>query len=160
MGIFDFAMKMEQDGEAFYRDLAAKTDDKGLKTIMLMMADEEVKHYATFKAMNEGGASMADSEVMGNARNLFDELAERDGGTHYGDDAIEQYKKARQIEKDSEELYRQKAEEVENEELKTLLHRIADEERRHYNVLDNMIEMIERPSSWIEDAEWRNSNEF
>ena len=45
MDIFEYALQMEKDGENFYRDLVRQTDNKGIKTILTMLADEEVKHY-------------------------------------------------------------------------------------------------------------------
>ena len=49
MNVFDFAMKMEKDGEAFYREIAGKTKNPGLKSIFTTLADEEMEHYKTFK---------------------------------------------------------------------------------------------------------------
>jgi rubrerythrin len=51
MDIFAFAMKMEKDGETFYRDLAQKTANQGIANIFEMLADEEVKHYRTIKSL-------------------------------------------------------------------------------------------------------------
>ncbi len=44
MDIFDYAIQMEKDGEKYYREIAGKTNNKGLATIMNMLADEEVRH--------------------------------------------------------------------------------------------------------------------
>lgn len=53
MNIYEYAMKAEKDGERYYRELANKTDDVGLKSILMMLADEEVKHYVVFDKMNK-----------------------------------------------------------------------------------------------------------
>ncbi|MHC4911431.1 MAG: ferritin family protein, partial [Planctomycetota bacterium] len=45
MDILEYAMKMEKDGEQYYRRTAEKVNNKGIKTILSMLADEEVKHY-------------------------------------------------------------------------------------------------------------------
>ena len=34
MDIFEFAMQMEKDGESYYREIAAKVDNKGVKKIL------------------------------------------------------------------------------------------------------------------------------
>lgn len=44
MNIFEFAMQMEKDGEAFYREIAKKTKNSGLQKIFNTLADEEVVH--------------------------------------------------------------------------------------------------------------------
>jgi hypothetical protein len=43
---------------------------------------------------------------------------------------------------------------------KELLNRIADEENRHYFLLDHMIEFIGRPQTWIEDAEFNHLQDY
>ncbi len=162
MGVYDFAMQMEKDGEAYYRDLASNTGDKGLQTILTMMADEEVKHYNTFKAMNEGKSDMPESTIMNSVKNVFEEL--HDQGENkvgaFGTEARDAYLKAQEVEKKSEDLYREKAEAEGDEKIKKTLHRIADEEHRHWQILENMIEMIDNPKSWLENAEWRQSKQF
>ncbi|MDP8207799.1 MAG: ferritin family protein [Candidatus Electryonea clarkiae] len=161
MNVFDFAMKMEKDGEEYYRNLIAQTDDKGLKTILGILADEEVKHYNVFKAMNEHQAEWSESSLMISAVNVFEEYKNQgeESLAKYGDEAAAVYKTAQEVEKKSEEIYRKKAEEIDDEEQIKMLHRIADEEKRHWNILQNIIEMIERPGSWLENAEWRHQEE-
>jgi rubrerythrin len=53
MNIYEYAMKLEKDGERFYRDLAEKIEDKGIKSIFIMLAEEEIKHYIIFEKMNK-----------------------------------------------------------------------------------------------------------
>ena len=49
MDIFEFAMEKEKYAEHFYRELADRTDNTGLKSILNMLAGEEVKHYETVR---------------------------------------------------------------------------------------------------------------
>ena len=53
MNIFEFAMKMEEDGRAFYLENAEKTSLPGLKRILTELAEDELKHYLLFKALND-----------------------------------------------------------------------------------------------------------
>jgi len=48
--VFEIAIKIEENGEAFYRKTANK-GDKQFKQIFEWLADEEVKHKATFEKM-------------------------------------------------------------------------------------------------------------
>jgi len=41
MDIFEFAMEKEKYAEQYYRQLAEKVDHTGLKSILIMLADEE-----------------------------------------------------------------------------------------------------------------------
>ena len=78
----------------------------------------------------------------------------------FGTEARDAYLQAQKVEKKSEDIYRQKADEESNEKIKKTLHRIADEEHRHWQILENMIEMIDNPKIWLENAEWRQTKQF
>jgi rubrerythrin len=70
------------------------------------------------------------------------------------------YEKARQVELDSEKFYREKADEVDRPYAKELLHRIADEEKKHAHLLENIIEFIAKPDTYLENAEFGKLDEF
>ncbi|MBD3167131.1 rubrerythrin [bacterium] len=160
--VFEFAMQMEKDGEAYYRELADKAGHPGLQRILTMLADEEVKHYNTFKRLKEGKpGDFSDSTIFQDAKNVFEEI--RESGQKVFDfeaEAKEHYEKAKELEKKSEDLYREKANETDDAETKKLLNLIADEERRHYILFDNMQELVLRPERWLENAEWRHMDEY
>ena len=62
--IFEYAMQMEKDGEDYYRQLAQKIDNNGMKTILTMLADEEVKHYNAIEKIKKQKTQIAESEVL------------------------------------------------------------------------------------------------
>ncbi|MFO7914424.1 MAG: ferritin family protein [Candidatus Krumholzibacteriales bacterium] len=156
MDIFEYALQLEKDGEEFYRGIAANTDDQGLKSIMLMLADEEVKHFRTIRKMKDNEYVMPETTILSDARNLFEKMAGGDEFIEDEEDQIEVYREAQEIEKRSELFYGEKAEEAENEQQKKLLERLAEEERKHYFLLDNIIEFVSRPEHWLENAEWNH----
>jgi len=49
--IYQFAIKIEENGEKFYRQMVAKLPDTKVKELFTFLADEEVQHKATFSAM-------------------------------------------------------------------------------------------------------------
>jgi len=70
MNIYEFAMQMERDGEAFYRDLAAKSSSAGVARILNMLAADEVKHYDILKQMAEqSNPEMAQTTILLDAKN-------------------------------------------------------------------------------------------
>ncbi len=162
MNILEFAMQMEKDGEAYYRELAEKAGNAGLATILNALADEEVKHYNIFNAMNTGSrAEFTTSTLLTDVKNIFLEMKDKGEKTFdFEKEAKEHYLKAQELEKKSEDFYLEKMEEVDDEHQKSLLKKIAAEEHHHYNVLGNMIELVQRPDTWLEDAEWRNLDEY
>ena len=156
MNIFDFAMKMEKDGEAYYRELAKNCGDKGLVKIFTMLADEEVRHYNIFHQMKTGKAKVPDTPILANVKNIFEEMTQKGDAFDFDADQVDSYRKAQEIEKKSEEFYREKAAEVGDESQKANLLKIANEERNHFLILDGIIDFVRRPEQWLEDAEWSN----
>lgn len=58
MGIFfnasevcQFAIRIEENGEMFYRKIAEKFDDEKIKKLFIYLADEEVNHKQIFQEM-------------------------------------------------------------------------------------------------------------
>ncbi len=158
MNVFEFAMQMEKDGEAFYRDLAGKTKNAGLKQIFNTLADEEVVHYNTFKKLSEKSPAKAtESDILAKAKNIFVELKEA-GGLDMSEEEpqTEAYQKAMEAEKEAYTFYEKKAEECDDPAEKQVLLTFAKEERRHYRLLENVVEFVSRPEQWLEDAEYVN----
>ena len=161
MNIFDYAMQMEQDGEAYYRELASKCHVQGLKKILNMLADDEVGHYNTFKNLKAGtDAEVPGSTVLENAKNVFQEIKDTETGFDFDVSEIDQYNKAIEIEKKSEDFYREKANEVEQPGVKDILLNIAEDEKKHRFLLKNTVEFISRPKTWIENAEFYHLDEY
>lgn len=160
MDIFEFAMQMEKDGEQYYRELAGKVKNDGVKRILGMLADDEVKHYNIVSAMRKGAPEMPDSPVLKNSKNIFEEIKGTKTDLDFDDSHKEALKKALEIEEKSEDFYAEKAGEVDNEAHKTLFKKLADEERRHVHLLDHMIEFVTKPETWLDDAEFSNLEEY
>lgn len=160
MNIFQYAMQMEKDGEQYYRQLARQTTNKGLHTILMMLADEEVKHYNAIETMQTTEPRMAETTILTDARNIFVQIKESGGSFDFDIKQTELYRKAQDIEKESRDFYTEKADEVTEEYQKELFLKLADEERKHYFLLDNIIEFISRPEYWLENAEFFHSEEY
>lgn len=161
MDIFEFGMQAEKDGEAFYRDLAAKCTIPGMKKILTMMADDEAEHYEVFKSLKEkGGYKLAGSTVIKDAKNIFAEMKEKGTTLNLEGNEVELYKQAVEVEDKNEAFYREKAEETDDPAVKEILIRIADEERHHAVLMENMVIFLSRPESWLENAEFTHLDEY
>ena len=161
MNIFDYAIQMEQDGEKYYRELADKTSDKGLKNIFNMLADDEVKHREILQKIKEKeDTSMAETEILSNSKNIFIEMQDQHKDLTTTQEEIDLYREAKEIEQKSVDFYNEKAAEVDVPEQKEILEKIADEEKRHYHLLDNIEELLLRPKQWVEDAEFYHLEDY
>jgi len=162
MNIFDYAMQMELDGKAFYERLAADANSEGLKTIFSSMAIDENKHYELFKQMKDeaGALTMADSTALDGAKNIFTELQKKGTAISPDTKSLEAYRYAMQVEADSATLYQEAAEKETQQEIRDLLLRIAVEERKHLNILENVFEFVNAPNQSLVWAEFSNLKEF
>ena len=160
MNIFEYAMQMERDGENYYHQLAQQTANIGLKTILTMLADEETKHYNAIEKMKTADPQMAETKILTDAKNIFVQIKESNEKFGFDIGQTELYKKAQDIEKKSRVFYLEKANEVEEEYQKEIFLRLAEEEKKHFFLLENIIEFVSRPEHWLEDAEFFHLEEY
>ncbi|MBN2289397.1 MAG: rubrerythrin, partial [Candidatus Glassbacteria bacterium] len=64
------------------------------------------------------------------------------------------------LEKKSEDFYQEKSSEVDDPAHKEVLLKLADEERKHYWILENIIEFVSRPDAWLENAEFHKLERY
>jgi hypothetical protein len=160
MDIFEYALKMEKDGEGFYREIAAKVNNKGLHAILTMLADEEVKHYQAIESMKHDKYQMAATTILDDAKNIFVKMKEQKQEFGFDKKQIKLYEKAQEIEKKSQQFYNEKAQQADLVEQKEFFIELAKEEEKHYFLLENIINFVSRPKEWLEDAEWYHLEEY
>ena len=99
MNVYDFAMKMELDGKAYYEKLAAATKVTGLRNIFLGLAEDEQKHYEIFQALkNQQTPALGESTALENARNVFERLIAEKAVSGSVRDDLEGYQYAMKLE--------------------------------------------------------------
>ncbi len=162
MDIFDFAMKMELNGKTIYEDMANRASHAGLSNIFCMLADDEQKHYDTLKEMKDlqGAPSMADSKSLEDAKNIFEELVIEKELLDSMKEDLEGYLFAMRIEADSVRFYEKAAAGEEVEDAKALLLRIAEEEKKHYNIVENIYDFVLHPKYFLAWREFSNLKEL
>jgi rubrerythrin len=159
MNIFDFATKMEQDGKAYYDKLAKSTPLPGLQTLFARLAEDEQKHYDIFVALRDGGNfAMTDSTVLEFSKNVFTALP-KESGTAVKDD-LDSYRHAMQLEAESFRLYESAAKAEDVEGTKQLLLKIAAEEHKHFQILENIYAFANAPNQYLAWGEFSNLDEF
>jgi rubrerythrin len=161
MNIFDFAKEKEKYAEEFYRDRAAKSPDKGLAEVFLLLANEEEKHYEMIEKMQANATvELGEATVLNDATAIFEKI--REGAKKFTLDKseLELYKEAQEIEENSRKFYLEKANEVKPQVQKDIFLKLAEEEKKHYFLLDNIIEFVSRPQQWLENAEFYHLEEY
>lgn len=161
MDVYRFAMQMEKDGESYYRECASKTASVGLSRILLMLADAEVTHHELFRRMqSHEDFLLPDAEYLQDIKNVFVEIREKEGAAGARISEADLYRKAQELERKSWELYASAAELAASPAERLAFERIAVEERRHYRILEGIIDFVSRPQQWLEDAEWYHLEDY
>ncbi len=161
MNIFDFAREKEKYAEEFYRDLAAKSPEKGLTEIFLMLANEEEKHYELIEKMQaDATVELGDTTVLADATAIFEKIRQDAEKFSFDKSELELYKEAQKIEENARKFYLKVANEVEKQAQKDIFLKLAEEEKKHYFLLDNIIEFVSRPQQWLENAEFYHLEEY
>ncbi|MCF6147803.1 MAG: ferritin family protein [Candidatus Kuenenia sp.] len=161
MDIYEFAMQMEKDGEKYYRDSAQKVNNTGLKNILCILADAEAKHYDILQKMKQNETiHPPDTQILSNVKNIFIQMNENKDTFGVNISQIDLYKKAQDIEKKSKEFYLEKAEDAKDPSQREIFLKIAEEEKKHYSILENIINFVSRPLNWLENAEWYHLEEY
>jgi rubrerythrin len=159
MNIYEYAMRMEKDGEQYYRLLAEDSKTTGLRKIFTMLADEEVKHYKIIDRMARKSAltPFAETSILNGVKNVFQDMKDSRQELHIDSmAATESYRKACDLEEQSRIFYQEKAEEVGSDQARKIFLRLADEEQEHFRIMETLVEFVSRPEpgNWLENAEW------
>jgi len=162
MNVFDFAIKMEEDGKAYYEQLASQTSIPGLRTIFTRLAEDEQKHYEIFQELKTSGtvSAMQDTTIVEEAKNVFEKLPKEEKTLKGLKENLAAYQHAMKIESDSFKLYEDAASKEKNPATKKLLLKIASEEHKHFNILDNIYQFINAPNQYLVWREFSNLDEF
>ena len=160
MDIYKYAMQMELDGRHFYLDLAEKTNNTGIKNILKMMAESEAKHYNIILNMqkNDKIQYSTDTEVLEKVKNIFMQMKE-EKDIDVDVSQVEFYKKALEVETNSEKFYLERADEEKNPHNKEIFLTLAKEEKSHCILLENLVNLVSQPATWVENPEWYHVDE-
>jgi rubrerythrin len=162
MDIFDFAMKMEEDGRIFYEKQAAATSAPELKEILLTLAEEEKNHYQYFKRLKDNPAEISarpvptGSKALARVKNIFEEMSQNRRSERFGADVVSVWTEALRIEETSERFYKEKAAEEKDKAKKELLLKIAGVENTHIQMIDGVLMYLKDPSTFADSAQFKN----
>ena len=160
MDIFEFAIQMERDGRQFYLDLAKHASSDSVRNILTMLAEDEAKHQQVIEQMRDGLATMADSQIMENAKNIFQRMKEFGDDFQVNRDSESLYRQAMEAERKSCDFYLDRADQEADATHREIFKAMAEEEKKHYRLLSLMVDFLQRPKTWLADAEFSNLEEY
>lgn len=157
MNLYDFAIQMSSDGEKLFHALAKQVKKPGLRTILVMLANDQAIHRRGFeKRRQKEGASLSDAKSLTGVLNPFAQRLKRLGRGERLEDLppAELYRRGQELDKECEDFFRKRASRVKNQRLKQAILEVAEEQRKHFVTLEHLINFIMEPQQELEDAEW------
>ncbi len=154
MDLFAFSIQMEKDAEALYRKMAENAPAPGVRKVLLLLAEDEVKHRVAIEQLQKKRAVPAQQGVALTIRTVFDEMKASEDFTTMSVDAVEDYQKAVEIEKRGIEFYKEKFAEATDPESKRLFEALMKQETYHLRTCENLLEMVQKPQWWAANAEF------
>jgi len=158
MDMFEFSIQMEKDAEALYRKMAEKAPVEGIKQVLLMLAEDEVKHRIAIEKLQKKLDVEPAKGVALDIKTVFDGMKQDKSITDISVDAVEDYRKAVEIEKRGMAFYKEKFSETEDPTEKQLFELLMKQETYHYHTCENLLEMVQAPEQWVENAEFNPRN--
>ena len=156
MDILEYAIKMENDGEKFYLELAEQNKDTKLNNVFRSLANDEAHHAKIIRDKRQGIATSFSEETETAAKNVFSDdefMIESDVPGQ-----VDAYKGALEKEQESIDLYKKLKSEAEGDE--ELFSFLIEQEEGHYKLIEEIIEMVNRPNEWVESAEFGRRKEY
>ncbi len=160
MDVYDFAMKMAEDGEKFFSTLAKRVTKPGLRRILTMLADDQAIDRRNFEEMKGSEKkSLPNAAILDGVENVFARRMKRPMKVDEDLPQAELYRRGQALYKECEDFYRGMASKVRSRRLKEAFLKVADEQQRHYFTLEHIIGFISGPEQELENPEWYRAEE-
>lgn len=162
MEFFKIAQKLEEEIKSYYSDLIHKCiSNVGLKSILTMLIMEHEQHLTKLRKLQEETCDIKSIKIeYSKIADIFKTLQKKKETFSCDIDQLNMYREAREMIKRKIEFYQQALDNLNCEISEKQFTDIIADENRQIRVLDNIIEMVERPQSWIEDAEFNHLEEY
>lgn len=155
MNNLEFAIAMEKEGEEYYLRQADLNKDNSLYKVCMLMAEDERKHAEILANTLRGEkAELEDRDFYNEIKSIFHEARDVKGDSFDSNSQLEFYLMAQKKEKESIELYLKLREASCEEKDFEIFDFIIEEEREHYKLLGELVELLTHGEEWVESAEF------
>ena len=157
MDMLEFAINMELDGQKYYEGQADLCSLGGLKAVFEMLSGEEKAHAELLRNKRRGLPLNLAEPVRQDLKNVFDGISAFKSDIKEKPDPIDAYRMAQEKERQSIDLYKKLSSEGGNAELFEFLTR---QEEKHFEILQDLVKLVDRPNSWVESPEFGLREEY
>jgi len=161
MTVLDFARHLEQSGLDFYTEMAARTNQDGVRKIFQLLAGDQQRLLERLLRMQERSANLskAESVLLGRAVNIFEKLRQREAQLAVNND-LDAYLLAINAEREIVDQYLKVLNRTDNAELRQALLRVLSLDRQELEELEQLYDFVNAPTDSLEWGEFSNLDEF
>jgi len=161
MKIIKMALEKERISIDFYKKLAEKTTNKGLKRILELLYEEECRHCEAIAYLaDNNSATVSQVDDIPDYKGLLRKIKATVEKSSIDSSELELYQDAREIELESIEFYMAQTQQSKDAKRRDLFERLAQQEKHHYLLIDNILEFVSIPQQWLENAEFTHSEDY
>lgn len=161
MDIYQFAINFERENREYYEECAENAEDKSIKRVFLELSSEEAKHERIVKQLRDNeDVENLEFDIVPKVNEVFSEIKEGMPDKEMPTGQVDIYRKALSMEEKSKNFYSEKSEEVKDDKAKEVLQKLSKEEKKHENIIRSIIELVNRPNTWLEDPEWYHLEDY
>ncbi len=154
---YQIALKLEEDGKAFFLEAARKASSKFARQTFEFLAAEEDRHIATirdfFASVVKGDDSGLVDVGVSNAEEKLASFNEKLARLEKADQPIgsdrEAYEFAIKFENGAEEFYEEKLAEATHPRVKKFYKWLIAEEKMHARLLKSCLKFVDDPAEWF-----------
>ncbi|AGA69057.1 hypothetical protein Desdi_1564 [Desulfitobacterium dichloroeliminans LMG P-21439] len=155
MNALEFAVKMELEGEQYYREQAEINKDTSLHTVFQMLADDERMHAKILEQKAKKlDYTLEPNETLATAKHVFSNKDSVKSEIKVIPGQIDVYRAALENERESINLYEKYASEATDDEARILFNYLIQQEKEHYSIIDELVTLLSHSEEWVENAEF------
>ena len=161
----ELAIKFEKEGYEYYTDNAKKTNNPFVVKILEKLADRELDHIEAIKEIVKGKSvedvSLEMIDIEQETREVFEEFSESEQ-KGWKEEQVTVYDHALELETKLSKLYKELANDTDDEEEKDFFTALMHEEDKHYDTLYNVFYYLTDHDRWMAESEgevwgWMNT---
>lgn len=155
MNIVECAIKMEKEARIHYEGLAESTNVEELKRLFTLLAASEEEHLAALMKLKEGLSQARDDfSKFSEGVCVFRPLLDKTKLQEELESDPDAYQHVVKEEEESIRLYEEIAAETTDPRIREVISKLADEERRHLKIVENIYSFVEDPRTYLEWVEF------
>jgi rubrerythrin len=161
MKALEYAIKMELDGEKYYREQAESNRENGLYPVCMMLANDEAHHAKILKSrLDRQPIDIPDSDTLKKANNVFNGIGDIEMEQKPSPSQLDFYRIASEKETQSIALYSELLTKAEVKQDAEIFEYLIRQEKHHFDVLDNLASLLQNAEEWVESAEFGLRKDF